>query len=166
MNWSDFYKSLFLLGFFSIQTNAGEGVKIATWGSVEQSSTHSDWYAQKALDGVKSTCTHTDLESNAWWKLDLMKAYNVNRVTITNRNGCCSDRINGAEIRIGNNSSNVFSNPVCAVVSTIPEGATYSYPCYGMKGRYVSVDLPGPTAQHLTLCEVEVYEEDLCEDET
>uniref|UniRef100_A0A9J8AM11 Fucolectin tachylectin-4 pentraxin-1 domain-containing protein n=1 Tax=Cyprinus carpio carpio TaxID=630221 RepID=A0A9J8AM11_CYPCA len=97
--------------------------------------------------------------SEPWWKLDLMTTYSVNRVNITNRHDCCSDRINGAEIRIGNVSSNVLSNPVCAVVSTIPAGATYSYPCHGMKGRYVTVNIPGPLQKYLTLCEVEVYGE-------
>ncbi|XP_052458915.1 pentraxin fusion protein-like [Carassius gibelio] len=84
--------------------------------------------------------------------------YRVYRVAITNRAVCCESRINGAEIRIGNNSSDVFSNPVCAVVSTIPAGATYSYSCDGMEGRYVTVNIPGDL-RTLTLCEVEVYGE-------
>ncbi len=44
----------------------------------------------------------------------------------------------------------------CAVVSSIPAGATYSYSCRGMEGRYVSVNIPG-TSTILTLCEVGVY---------
>ncbi len=44
----------------------------------------------------------------------------------------------------------------CAVVSTIPAGATYSYSCRGMEGRYVSVNIPG-TSKILTLCDVGVY---------
>ncbi len=44
----------------------------------------------------------------------------------------------------------------CAVVSTIPAGATYSYSCRGMEGRYVFVNIPG-TLKILTLCEVGVY---------
>uniref|UniRef100_A0A8C1RVL9 Fucolectin tachylectin-4 pentraxin-1 domain-containing protein n=1 Tax=Cyprinus carpio TaxID=7962 RepID=A0A8C1RVL9_CYPCA len=114
------------------------------------------WYAQNALDGLSYTFTHTTWQTDPWWKLDLMKMYSVNRVTITNRYDCCETRINGAEIRIGNVSSDVFSNPVCAVVSTIPAGATYSYSCHGMEGRYVTVNIPG-TSMVLTLCEVGVY---------
>uniref|UniRef100_A0A9J8CYM5 Fucolectin tachylectin-4 pentraxin-1 domain-containing protein n=2 Tax=Cyprinus carpio carpio TaxID=630221 RepID=A0A9J8CYM5_CYPCA len=147
-------------------------MKIAIRGTANQSTTGHNWYATNALDGKNYTCTHTEFQSEPWWKLDLMTTYSVNRVNITNRHDCCSDRINGAEIRIGNVSSNVLSNPVCAVVSTIPAGATYSYPCHGMKGRYVTVNIPGPLQKYLTLCEVEVYgegplfQEDLCEDET
>ncbi len=44
----------------------------------------------------------------------------------------------------------------CAVVSSIPAGATYSYSCRGMEGRYVSVNIPG-TSKVLTLCDVGVY---------
>ncbi|KAL0189896.1 hypothetical protein M9458_016995, partial [Cirrhinus mrigala] len=58
------------------------------------------------------TCSHTELQSDPWWTLDLLKTYSVNRVTITNRPDCCDGRINGTEIRVGNDSSDVFSNPV------------------------------------------------------
>ncbi len=44
----------------------------------------------------------------------------------------------------------------CAVVPSIPAGATNSYTCPGMEGRYVSVNIPG-TSKILTLCEVGVY---------
>uniref|UniRef100_A0A8C2GY43 Fucolectin tachylectin-4 pentraxin-1 domain-containing protein n=1 Tax=Cyprinus carpio TaxID=7962 RepID=A0A8C2GY43_CYPCA len=131
-------------------------VNIATWGTPVQSTLAYNWYAQNALDGLRSTCTHTAVQSDPWWKLDLMKTYSVNRVTITNRPDCCSDRINGAEIRIGNNSLDVSSNPVCAAVPSIPAGATYSYSCRGMEGRYVIVNIPG-ASKILTLCEVGVY---------
>uniref|UniRef100_A0A673HHS0 Uncharacterized LOC107720486 n=1 Tax=Sinocyclocheilus rhinocerous TaxID=307959 RepID=A0A673HHS0_9TELE len=141
---------LLLLFTCNIQLN------IATWGTADQSTLHDHWYAQNALDGKSNTCSCTTTQTNPWWKLDLMKTFSVNRVTITNRLYCCNSWINGAEIRIGNVSSNVFSNPVCAVVSTIPAGDTYSYSCHGMKGRYVSVNLPG-TSKILTFCDVGVY---------
>ncbi len=50
----------------------------------------------------------------------------------------------------------VLSFSRCAVVSTIPAGASYSYTCRGMEGRYVSVNIPG-TSKILILCEVGVY---------
>uniref|UniRef100_A0A673IYD1 Fucolectin tachylectin-4 pentraxin-1 domain-containing protein n=1 Tax=Sinocyclocheilus rhinocerous TaxID=307959 RepID=A0A673IYD1_9TELE len=131
-------------------------MNVARWGTAAQSTLFYDWYTQNALDGLSSTCSHTTTQTDPWWKLDLMKMYSVNRVTITNRPDCCESRINGAEIRVGNVSSDVFSNPVCAVVSSIPAGATYSYSCRGMEGRYVIVNIPG-TSKILTLCEVGVY---------
>ncbi|XP_026113674.1 uncharacterized protein LOC113092307 [Carassius auratus] len=136
---------------------AEKEVNVATWGTTVQSTTYDQyWYVQYALDGLSNICSCTAWQTDPWWRLDLMKTYSVNRVTITNRGDCCESRINGAEIRIGNVSSNVSSNPVCAVVSTIPAGATYSYSCHGMEGRYVFVNIPG-TSRILTLCEVGVY---------
>ncbi|KTF74935.1 hypothetical protein cypCar_00045879 [Cyprinus carpio] len=94
------------------QSHVTDTMNVAAWGTAVQSTLANDWYPQNALDGKSYTCTHTDLESNPWWKLDLMNMYSVNRVAITNRGDCCNTRINGAEIRIGNNSSDLFSNPV------------------------------------------------------
>ncbi|XP_043100880.1 uncharacterized protein LOC122349023 [Puntigrus tetrazona] len=145
-----FYKSLL---FLLVWTKTGGEVNIATQGTADQSTTHIAWYATNALDGLNSTCTHTELQSNPWWRLDLKTTYRVYRVTITNRPDCCAERINGAEIRVG---SDLFNNPVCAVVSSIPVGATSSYLCNWMKGRYVTVNIPGDS-KYLTLCEVGVY---------
>ncbi|XP_016345462.1 fucolectin-1-like [Sinocyclocheilus anshuiensis] len=181
MNMRTFYKSLLLLlGFFSVQAKAGTEVNVARWGTAAQSTLFYDWYTQNALDGLSSTCSHTTTHTDPWWKLDLMKMYSVNRVTITNRPDCCESRINGAEIRVGSVSSDVFSNPVseqidgaeirignslenngnnnpiCAVISSIPAGFSSTYTCNNMDGRYVSLFIPGDS-RILTLCEVEVY---------
>ncbi|XP_052405796.1 uncharacterized protein LOC127951796 [Carassius gibelio] len=160
MNMRVFYKSLLsLLGFFSVQMKAETEVNVARWGTAVQSTTFNnfgDWHAQNAVDGSSSDCSGTDSESDPWWKLDLKKTYTVNRVTITNiQLSCCVNWINGAVIRIGNDSS-VLGNPVCATVSSIPAGATNSFSCPGMKGRYVTVNIPGPS-KTLTFCEVGVY---------
>ena len=46
----------------------------------------------------------------------------------------------------------------CAVISSIPAGATYTFKCSGMEGRYVNIVIPGKK-KILTLSEVEVYGE-------
>ncbi|XP_067301221.1 uncharacterized protein [Pseudorasbora parva] len=131
-------------------------VNAAGWGTPSQSVVSGNWYPQNALDLNPSTCTYIPTQTNPWWRLDLLKVYTVTRVVITNRLDCCSESINGAEIRVGNISPDVFSNPICAVISSIPAGASYSYSCNRMEGRYVSVVIPG-TSKILTLAEVEVY---------
>uniref|UniRef100_A0A8C2CC46 Fucolectin tachylectin-4 pentraxin-1 domain-containing protein n=1 Tax=Cyprinus carpio TaxID=7962 RepID=A0A8C2CC46_CYPCA len=135
-------------------------VNVASWGTANQSTTFygldHDWYAQNAVDGSNYVCTRTEEQSDPWWKLDLKKMYSLNRVTITNRLICCENWIDGAEIRIGNDSSNVLGNPVCATVSSIPAGATNSFSCSGMKGRYVIVNIRG-TSKTVTFCEMGVY---------
>ncbi|KAL0189900.1 hypothetical protein M9458_016999, partial [Cirrhinus mrigala] len=72
--------------------------------------------ADRAIDGVKyapgvaSFCTHSWNERNPWWRLDLLDSYSITTVTITNRADCCTERLNGAEIRIGNSLENNGNN--------------------------------------------------------
>lgn len=95
-------------------------VNVATRGRTTQSSTfNSSTAAKKAIDGNRSgalqegSCAHTEAETNPWWKVDLLETYRVTSVKITNREDCCAERINGAEIRIGNSlENNGNSNPL------------------------------------------------------
>ncbi|KAL1272093.1 hypothetical protein QQF64_031109 [Cirrhinus molitorella] len=137
----------------------------AVGGAVTQSSTSGDWFAEKAIDSNRGLqqlytgCSSTLTETYPWWRLDLHQVYRVSEVVITNRNDCCADQINGAEIHIGNSlENNGNDNPICAVISAIPAGESYSYSCGGMDGRYVNLIIPGKMKM-LILCEVEVYGE-------
>ncbi|KTF91633.1 hypothetical protein cypCar_00034154, partial [Cyprinus carpio] len=88
--------------------------------------------------------------------LDLLDNYYIRTVIITNRADCCPERLDGAEIRIGNSlENNGNNNPICAVIASIPIGASHSYSCPDMEGRYMNIVVPGN--RYLTLCEVEVY---------
>ncbi|KAM3859084.1 fucolectin-like [Diretmus argenteus] len=92
-----------------------------------------------------------------WWRVDLQNTHVVNSVTITNRGDCCSERLNGAEIRIGDSlTDNGNRNPRCAVISSIKAGQSETFNCKGMVGRYVNIVIPD-RKEYLTLCEVEVY---------
>ncbi|KAK3523111.1 hypothetical protein QTP86_015703, partial [Hemibagrus guttatus] len=82
--------------------------------------------------------------------------YDISNVIITNRGDACPERINGAEIHIGNSLiNNDNNNPRCVVIPSMPAGASVNYTC-NMRGRYVNVIIPN-IIQYLTLCEVEVY---------
>ncbi|KAM4028459.1 fucolectin-like isoform 1-T2 [Anomaloglossus baeobatrachus] len=115
--------------------------------------------AKNAIDGRKDTdfnresCTHTNLETNPWWRLNLTQSYEISNVVLTNRQDCCKERLMGAEVRVGNSPDN--NNPVCGNVTDV-SSATLSFCCQGMEGQYVSVVIPG-RSKYLTLCEVEVY---------
>ncbi|XP_073536104.1 fucolectin-6-like [Phyllobates terribilis] len=115
--------------------------------------------AKNAIDGNKDTdfnsdsCTHTDLEKDPWWKLDLSQSYKISTVVITNRMDCCPERLMGAEVRIGNSPDS--NNPVCGTVMNVAS-STLSFCCNGMEGRYVSVVIAGHT-EYLSMCELEVY---------
>ncbi|XP_033935957.1 uncharacterized protein [Pseudochaenichthys georgianus] len=133
---------------------------IAKGGKVTQSTIAYRGYPDRAIDGNRASaynqrsCTNTRKQRNPWWRLDLLKTYRINTVTITNRKDCCSDRINGAQIRVGN-SLKGRPNPVCAVIPSIKAGTSKTFKCNGMKGRYVTIVIRGRD-KILTLCEVEV----------
>ncbi|XP_039662591.1 uncharacterized protein LOC120562764 isoform X2 [Perca fluviatilis] len=144
------------------QTSATLDPNIARGGNVIQSSLYGNAIPERAIDGnrasdwAQGSCTHTNNDLKPWWRLDLMKTYRINTVTITNRGDCCSERINGAEIHIGNSlSDNGNGNPRCAVISSIKAGTSQTFVCNGMEGRYINIVIPG-RQEYLTLCEVEV----------
>ncbi|KAI4800553.1 hypothetical protein KUCAC02_009618 [Chaenocephalus aceratus] len=149
-----------LLAFLGLTYGDVGTSNIAKGGKVTQSSIASRGYPARAIDGNRASvynqgsCTQTRKQRNPWWRLDLQKTYRINTVTITNRKDCCSDRINGAEIRVGN-SLKGRPNPICAVISSIKAGTSRTFKCNGMEGRYVTIVIRG-RAEYLTLCEVEV----------
>nr|AAI24927.1 MGC53587 protein [Xenopus laevis] len=132
---------------------------VARLGEATQSSLYRPEYnAAAAIDGNKATnvmlgsCSHTGGDNPAWWKLDLKKMYKVQSVVIVNRGDCCSERLKGAEIRVGNSADN--NNPVCGTITDVSKNPI-TLPCNWMVGRYVSVVIPG-RVEYLHICEVEV----------
>ncbi|XP_047672315.1 fucolectin-like [Tachysurus fulvidraco] len=137
-------------------------VNVALNGIATQSSLYDYNYASFAIDGNRasdlsaSSCSHTNCQNSEWWRVDLLAVYYISNVIITNRGDCCEDRINGAEIHIGNSLiNNGNNNPRCVVIPSMPAGASINYTC-NMQGHYVNVILPN-IVECLTLCEVEVY---------
>ncbi|XP_041946404.1 uncharacterized protein LOC121707722 [Alosa sapidissima] len=119
--------------------------------------------ADHAVDGRKDgmfnagSCTHTETETNPWWRVDLSRPYNITRVTITNRGDCCEQRINGAQIRIGHSlQNNGNDNTLAVVIQSIRRGETKSFRFNSVEGQYVNIFLPGKE-KILTLCEVDVF---------
>ncbi|CAI5778806.1 Hypothetical predicted protein [Podarcis lilfordi] len=119
--------------------------------------------ASKAIDGncegnfFHGSCTHTSTEKEPWWHVDLGEQFAISTVVVKNREDCCSERLLGAEIRVGDSvADHGKSNPLCGNITDTRRGSFSSLNCHWLKGRYVSVNLPGD-ASTLTLCEVEVY---------
>uniref|UniRef100_A0AAZ1XKW8 Fucolectin tachylectin-4 pentraxin-1 domain-containing protein n=1 Tax=Oreochromis aureus TaxID=47969 RepID=A0AAZ1XKW8_OREAU len=150
--------------YYATESNTKEKKK--SIGEATQSSTLSFATASKAIDGRRISfysngfCSHTaEDETDPWWRVDLQRSFTITAVKVTNRGDCCAERLDGAEIRIGNSlENNGNNNPRCASISHIKAGKTYTFQCDGgsMEGRFVNVFLPGQK-KTLTLCEVEVY---------
>ncbi|XP_073715841.1 fucolectin-4-like [Misgurnus anguillicaudatus] len=139
-------------------SSAQEDENVALGGQTVQSSTrYVDWKADKAIDTSPLTCTHTVETSNPWWRVNLLDSYYISTVVITNRPDCCGERLDGAEIRIGNSlENNGNNNPRCGVLYGVAMAQSISVSCGDMNGRYVNVIIPGHF-KILTLCDVQVY---------
>uniref|UniRef100_A0A673WD24 Si:ch211-215k15.4 n=1 Tax=Salmo trutta TaxID=8032 RepID=A0A673WD24_SALTR len=141
---------------------------LALWGKATQSdlvdNPYNGWsHASNAIDGnsdsdfYHGSCTHTDSQTNPWWRVDLLDTYIVTSVTITNRGDCCHTNINGAEVH-HKNVKFFKLKYYCdsGVISSIPAGRSLTLSWNkGIEGRYVAVVLPKTST--LVLCEVEVY---------
>ncbi|KAI9515412.1 hypothetical protein NQZ68_026146 [Dissostichus eleginoides] len=88
----------------------------------------------------------------------ILESYIVTSIIITNRADCCAERLNGAEVHIGNSlKDNGAANPVVGVISHIPAGRSLNMTFTKLvEGRYVTVVVPG-SGKYIVLCEVEVY---------
>ncbi|XP_039769913.1 fucolectin-6-like isoform X2 [Ornithorhynchus anatinus] len=106
---------------------------------------------------TRNHCTHTRKDYQPWWRVDLHSRAIVSSVVILNRGDRCQERINGAEIRIGDSElEGGRYNPRCAVISSMGPGEAAGFFRRGMKGRYVSVIVPH-RREYLSLCEVQVH---------
>ncbi|XP_041958048.1 uncharacterized protein LOC121716004 isoform X4 [Alosa sapidissima] len=159
------FRLLCLLGVLrGTMTRLAEVTNVALGGIATQSGKTWDWgHANNAIDGNRDSnwyhysCSHTVLEPNPWWRVDLLKKYRVHSVVITNRGDCCPMRLQGARITIGNSPEINGGNQICGNISN-PAGQSWTFNCEGMEGRYVHVYIQG-RSEYLTLCEVEVYAE-------
>uniref|UniRef100_A0A8C4T6F0 Fucolectin tachylectin-4 pentraxin-1 domain-containing protein n=1 Tax=Erpetoichthys calabaricus TaxID=27687 RepID=A0A8C4T6F0_ERPCA len=99
-----------------LYTCEGYSENVAVRGTATQSSMYGYCYGSNAIDGNRNSnfhlgsCSCTAATHNPWWRVDLLQKYNIYKVVITNRGDCCPERINGAEIRIGNFLDNEGNN--------------------------------------------------------
>ncbi|XP_077147954.1 fucolectin-like [Ranitomeya variabilis] len=159
----------FIVLWISVFADKDKYRNLALHGRATQSSIAKDptygymSMAINAIDGNQDTdfyhgsCSHTSNDVSPWWRVDLLRVYIINHITITTRNDCCEERLNGAEILVGDSLANEGNNNKrCAVVTGIPRGGSQTYLCNNMVGRYVNIILRG-RMDYLHLCEVQVF---------
>jgi hypothetical protein len=145
------------------------GTNIALGKSTAQSSSYFlTTGPEKAVDGntdgnyYDGSITHTLLDTNTWWQVDLGAPTAIGSVVIWNRTDCCGDRLSdywvfisntpfGAadtpatlQARAGTWSSHQTSAPSPSTTITVPS----------IQGQYVRIQLSG--ANYLSLAEVQV----------
>ncbi|XP_067323100.1 fucolectin-like [Anolis sagrei] len=140
---------------------------VAKGCSAYQSSTYQhpkNLIAEKAVDGDCSgnlprdgSCSHTNADLDPWWYVDLGENYTVSAVLVKNRQDCCPERLDKAQVRVGYSvAANSKFNPLCGTVKDSSAGSTSTIQCNHLIGRIVSINIPNEK-EYLTLCEVEVY---------
>ncbi|XP_070293434.1 fucolectin-5 [Salvelinus sp. IW2-2015] len=101
----------------------------ATQSDLIESIWHGYSHASNAIDGNRDShfhhgsCTATEESTNPWWRVDLLDTYIVTSITVTNRGDAVPERLNGAEIRIGNSLvDNGIHNPLSSSRVMVFEG--------------------------------------------
>jgi len=124
-----------------------------------QSSEGWNGHANRAVDGNTSgdynqhSCTHTTHTNNKqWWRGNFEQKSSVNKVEVWNRVDCCSNRLNGIQVRVAMGTQGPDqANHVCGKLGS---GATSTVSCGGAPADHIVVE--GHT-DHLTICELKAH---------
>jgi endo-1,3(4)-beta-glucanase len=133
-----------------------------------QSSTGWNGPASKAVDGnvdgrySNGSVTHTDLQAQPWWQVDLGQSRQIDSVQLFNRTDCCSERLANFHVFVSatdmssRSLAQLLADPAVArvQVDTLAGAASISLPLIA-SGRYVRVQLAG--SNYLSLAEVRVF---------
>ena len=162
-----------LTTFFSLTNLSGTGgsSNLAVGKTATQSSTLPGFAAAaagSAVDGntdgsfFDGSVTATNLDSNAWWQVDLGASASVSSVVVWNRTDCCASRLGDYWVFISDTPFLATDTPATlqnragtfgSLQSTAPNpSATIAA---AAQGRYVRVQLTG--ADYLSLAEVQVF---------
>jgi hypothetical protein len=157
---------------FSLTNVLGASANLAFGKAATQSSTLPGYPgagAASAVDGnldgtfFNGSVTATNLDSNAWWQVDLGTSTAIGSVVIWNRTDCCGTRLNDFWVFISNtpflptdtpatlqNRAGTFSSH-----QTVAPNPSTLVAANGAQGRYVRIQLTG--ANYLSLAEVQVF---------
>jgi hypothetical protein len=165
-NWAYNSRTAFRLAQNSWITHLAMG-KPATQSSILPGNTTAS--AREAVDGntdggfFNGSVSHTNLDSNAWWQVDLGASRPIGSIVIWNRMDCCSERLSDYWVFVSDapygatdtpntlkNRPGTWSSHQTAV--PLPSAKIMAT---GASGRYVRVQLSG--ANYLSLAEVQVF---------
>jgi hypothetical protein len=146
-------------------------VNLSLGKSASQSSTFPGFpsaVAASAVDGntdgsfFDGSVTATNLDTNAWWQVDLGASAAVSSILIWNRTDCCSTRLSDYWVFVSDTPFGATDTPDTlqnrAGTFAIHESVTPSPSIIiaeGAQGRYVRVQLNG--TDNLSLAEVQVF---------
>lgn len=116
-------------------------------------------------DGIffDNSVTHTGLDANAWWQVDLQSTATITSVVVWGRTDCCSDRLSDYWVFISNTPFSSTDTPATLLTragtysshQTSAPAPSTTIPFSSAQGRYVRVQLSG--TNYLSLAEVQVF---------
>ena len=144
----------------------GSATNLALNKPVTQSSTDWGGVPQRGVDGNtdgnywSGSVTHTAVQTQPWWQVDLQSVTNINSVNVWNRTDCCGEALTNFYVFVSDNpftANDVASTQAQAGVSTYfvaGQGSTPSMIGVNRTGRYVRVQLGN--VERLSVAEVQV----------
>ncbi|HVK21722.1 MAG TPA: discoidin domain-containing protein [Actinokineospora sp.] len=140
----------------------------AIGSTASQSTTDQSAAASRAVDGntdgsfPNGSVTHTTSQLNSWWRTDLGSSQIINSVKVFNRTDCCADRLKDFYVFVSDSPFDTSLTPAQqAARDTVWSGrikdqaGSPTVVPFGVKGRYVMVQLAGTNS--LSLAEVQVW---------
>ena len=147
----------------------GSGGNLAWGKATSQSSTGWGGNSIRGVDGntngswSDNSVTHTQLEHQPWWLVDLGSVQQIGTVKLWNRTDCCSERLSNFYVLVSDNpfsstdlTTTINQAGVSRYYTAGPAGALTEIGV-GRSGRYVRVQLDGDN--YLSIAEVEVIAE-------
>ncbi|WP_139955776.1 galactose-binding domain-containing protein [Flavicella sediminum] len=140
-----------------------DSVNLALLGEASQSSSRpNDGFAANAIDDntsgawANNSVTHTNTETNPWWKVELQAESSIGDINIFNRtDNCCKARLGNFTVYVLDANGNTsFSK----TISNAPDPSV-SIDANGALGKTVKIILNGTNP--LSLAEVQVFEKSL-----
>lgn len=86
--------------------HAQSTTNVALGKTATQSSTFSDNGPLRAVDGNLSgvigdaSLSHTNLDAQAWWEVDLGASFSISAIHLHNRSDCCADRLDNFHVLV------------------------------------------------------------------
>ncbi|MEM7181655.1 MAG: discoidin domain-containing protein, partial [Spirochaetota bacterium] len=135
-------------------------VNVAKGKTATQSSLFHNGFASKAVDGntdghagYGNSVTHTNLDYQPWWMVDLRADHAVEGVTISNRIDCCSERLRDIRISYLNSAGSVITSKD---YKNVPEIILLK----ANNVRKVKIQIIG-RSEYLSLAEVQVWKKSI-----
>jgi len=159
------------MGTWTIPGSVSISPSLSSGKAASQSSTLTPGQtdASKAVDGnadgsyPDGSLTHTNLDSNPWWQVDLGSSASISSIVVWNRTDCCGNRLTDFWVFVSDTPFLSSDTPAslqsrAATFSshqTSMPNPSSSIVISGAQGRYVRIQLS--SAGYLSLAEVQVF---------